>query len=218
MLQGSSELLKKGLWLAHVPENSPFFLKINLIAIPENAIAINPTEIRNISIRQSYKKIVILVVLNLIKNHNIKFYSKWLFIITVVSCDANYLKVSESEIQSASMWNASDQMPSFPECENIDKDEQLNCFKNIIEIEMNNFIDNKIFPLDTLEYMLTLKIDTVGNFSLEKIEPLDKLDQKFISIISEGVKKLPQALPAIKTNVGEFVEVIFNLPFRLNYE
>ncbi|RZP02748.1 MAG: hypothetical protein EVA41_03370 [Flavobacteriales bacterium] len=157
-------------------------------------------------------------MLNLIKNHNIKFYSKWLFIITVVSCDANYLKVSESEIQSASMWNANDQMPSFPECENIDKDEQLNCFKNIIEIEMNNFIDNKIFPLDTLEYMLTLKIDTVGNFSLEKIEPLDKLDQKFISIISEGVKKLPQALPAIKTNVGEFVEVIFKLPFRLNYE
>ena len=108
------------LWLAQVPENSPFFFKINLIAIPENATPINKTEIRNISIGQSYKKIVILVVLNLIKNFSIKFYSKWLlFVITLVSCDSNFLKVPESEIKAASKWSRNDQPPSFPECEDL---------------------------------------------------------------------------------------------------
>ena len=83
-------------------------------------MAIKQTEIRNISIGQSYKKIVILVVLNLIKNYNIKFYSKWLLlVITLVSCDSNFLKVPESEIESASSWTINDQPPSFPECENL---------------------------------------------------------------------------------------------------
>ncbi len=48
--------------------------------------------------------------------------------------------------------------------------------------------------------------------------PNDKLDNKLVLIIQEAVEKLPNALPAIKTNVGEFVEVKFNLPFKLNYE
>ena len=202
-----------------MPENSPFFFKINLIAIPKNAMAIKQTEIRNISIGQSYKKIVILVVLNLIKNYNIKFYSKWLLlVITLVSCDSNFLKVPESEIESASSWTINDQPPSFPECENLIIDDQLICFRNKIEIEMNNFLDKKVFPLDTTEYTLTLKIDINGNFSLDKLLPQNKLDQKSVLIIQQAIEQLPKALPAIKTNVGEFVEVKFNLPFKLNYE
>jgi hypothetical protein len=202
-----------------VPENSPFFFKINLIAIPENAMPTKQTEIRNISIGQSYKKIVILVVLNLIKNYNIKFYSKWLLlVITLVSCDSNFLKVPESEIESASSWTINDQPPSFPECENLKIDDQLRCFRNKIEMEMNNFLDKKVFPLDTTEYTLTLKIDITGNFSLDKLLPKNKLDQKSILIIQQAIEQLPKALPAIKTNVGEFVEVKFNLPFKLNYE
>ena len=219
MPQGSLESLQKGLLLAHVPENSPFFLKINLIAIPENAIATNPIEIRNNSIRQSYKKIVILVVLNLIKNYNIKFPLRWLlFLITLASCDSNFLKVSQSEIESASSWTINDQPPSFPECENLDIDNQLICFRNKIEMEMNSFLEDKVFPLDTTEYVLTLRIDTIGNFSLTNLLPKDKLDKKLVLIIQEAVEKLPNALPAIKTNVGEFVEVKFNLPFKLNHE
>ena len=219
ILQGSSDLFKKGLWLAQVPENSPFFLKINLIAIPENAIAINNAEIRNNSIGQSYKKIVILIVLNLIKNYNIKFYSKWLLlVISLVSCDSNFLKVSESEIKYASTWSINDQPPSFPECENLKIDEQLICFRNKIEMEMNNFLNKKVFPLDTTDYILTIKIDIKGNFSLDNLLPENKLDKKSVIIIKQAVEQLPKALPAIKTNVGEFVEVKFNLPIKLNYE
>ena len=202
-----------------MPENSPFFFKINLIAIPENAIAINNTEIRNISIGQSYKKIVILIVLNIIKNYNIKFFSRWLlFVITLTSCDSSFLKVSQSEIESSSSWTSNDQPPSFPECENLEIDDQLICFRNKIEIEMNSFLKDKVFPLDTTEYILTLRVDTIGNFTLNNLLPKDKLDKKLVLIIQEAVEKLPNALPAIKTNVGEFVEVKFNLPFKLNYE
>ena len=202
-----------------MPENSPFFLKINLIAIPENAIAINNTEIRNNSIGQSYKKIVILIVLNLIKNYNIKFPLRWLlFLITLASCDSNFLKVSQSEIESASSWTINDQPPSFPVCENLEIDNQLICFRNKIEMEMNSFLEDKVFPLDTIEYVLTLRIDTIGNFRLTNLLPKDKLDKKLVLIIQEAVEKLPNALPAIKTNVGEFVEVKFNLPFKLNHE
>ena len=202
-----------------MPENSPFFFKINLIAIPENAIAINNTEIRNNSIGQSYKKIVILIVLNLIKNYNIKFPLRWLlFLITLASCDSNFLKVPQSEIESASSWTINDQPPSFPECENLEIDNQLICFRNKIEMEMNSFLEDKVFPLDTIEYVLTLRIDTIGNFRLTNLLPKDKLDKKLVLIIQEAVEKLPNALPAIKTNVGEFVEVKFNLPFKLNHE
>ena len=217
MPQGSSDLFKKGLWLAQVPENSPFFLNISLIAIPEKAIAINPTDIRNISIGQSYKKIVILVVLNLIMN--IKFYMLWSFlIITMLSCDSKYVSVPDSEIESASSWSINDQPPSFPECENLKNNQHLDCFRNIIEIEINNFLNNKVFPLDSNEYILTLKIDTIGKFSLDKLNPSNELDNTSVNLIKSAVDNIPNALPAIKTNVGEFVEVTFNLPFKLNYE
>ena len=217
MPQGSSDLFKKGLWLAQVPENSPFFLNISLIAIPEKAIAINPTDIRNISIGQSYKKIVILVVLSLIMN--IKFFLVWSFIvIMIVSCDSINMSVPNSEIESASSWSMNDQPPSFPECENLKNNQHLDCFRNIIEIEINNFLNDKVFPLDSNQYMLTLKIDTIGKFSLDKLNPFNELDNTSVNLIKSAVDNIPNALPAIKTNVGEFVEVTFNLPFKLNYE
>ena len=217
MPQGSSDLFKKGLWLAQVPENSPFFLNISLIAIPEKAIAINPTDIRNISIGQSYKKIVILIVLSLIMN--IKFFLVWSFIvIMIVSCDSINMSVPDSEIESASSWSINDQPPSFPECENLKNNQHLDCFRNIIEIEINNFLNDKVFPLDSNQYMLTLKIDTIGKFSLDKLNPSNELDNTSVNLIKSAVDNIPNALPAIKTNVGEFVEVTFNLPFKLNYE
>ena len=185
--------------------------------IPEKAIAIKPTDIRNIFIGQSYKKIVILAVLNLILN--IKFYMLWSFLmITMLSCDSKRMSVSDSEIVSASLWSINDQPPSFPDCENLKNNQHLDCFRNIIEIEINNFLDNKVFPVDSNEYILTLRIDTIGKFSLDELNPSNKLDNTSINLIKSAVENIPNALPAIKTNVGEFVEVSFNLPFKLKYE
>ena len=192
-------------------------MKINLIAIPEKAIAIKPIDIRNTSIGQSYKKIVILVVLNLIMN--IKFYLVWLFLITIVfSCDSNFLMLSDSDIESASVWNINDQPPSFPDCEDLKNNEHLDCFKNVIEVEINNFLVDKVFQIDSSEYTLALKIDTIGKFTFDNISPSDRLDKTSIIMIKNAIENIPNALPAIKTNVGEFVEVSFNLPFKLKYE
>ncbi|MDA0885053.1 MAG: hypothetical protein O3C31_00830 [Bacteroidetes bacterium] len=187
------------------------------MAIPENAIATNIIEIRNISIGQSYKKIVILVVLNLI-NNNIKFSKKWLIILIINYSCTNNLKVSESEILSASSWSKNDQLPTFEECVDLNGDEGLLCFRNIIETEMNEFISDKIFPLDTTQYRLTIKIDSEGNFILDELYPYNRLDDAYLKILKDAVSGIKKALPAIKTNVEEFVEVKFNLPFRFNYE
>ena len=45
---------------------------------------------------------------------NIKFYLVWLLIIfATVSCDTNNVRVSDSEIESASAWSINDQPPHF---------------------------------------------------------------------------------------------------------
>ncbi len=150
---------------------------------------------------------------------NIKFYLFRLIIIFAIwSCDSNNVRVSNSDIQSASAWSINDQPPTFPQCENLKNNEHLDCFKNIIEIEINSFLNNKVFPIDTSEFILTLKIDTIGKFSLDKLSPSEKLNSESIDMIKNAVENIPDALPAIKTNIGEFVEVTFNLPFKLNYE
>ena len=91
-------------------------------------------------------------------------------------------------------------------------------FKNVIEVEINNFLVDKVFQIDSSEYTLALKIDTIGKFTFDNISPSDRLDKTSIIMIKNAIENIPNALPAIKTNVGEFVEVIFKLPFRLNYE
>ena len=150
---------------------------------------------------------------------NIKFYLVWLLIIfATVSCDTNNVRVSDSEIESASAWSINDQPPTFPQCENLKNNEYLDCFKNIIEFEINSFLNDKVFPADTSEFILTLKVDTIGRFSLDDLSALGKLNSTSKDMIKNAVENIPNALPAIKTNVGEFVEVTFNLPFKFNYE
>ena len=156
-------------------------------------------------------------MLNLIKN-NIKFSFKWLIILIINYSCTNNLKVSENEILSASSWSKNDQLPTFKECADLEADKGLLCFRKIIEDEMNEFLTNKTFPLDTTQYKLAIKIDSEGNFILDNISPEKRIDKKSLSILKDAVNNIRKALPAVKTNVGEFVEVKFNLPFKFNYE
>jgi hypothetical protein len=167
---------------------------------------------------QSYKKIVILYVLRLIKVYESYFSIILFFIVFTSSCNTNNIKVPESDIISASNWSENDQFPTFSECENLIINEQINCFTNTIEYDMNNYLIDKIFPIDNTEYILTIIIDSEGNFNLLQVTPNENLDEDLISILKQAVENIRQALPAIKTNVGEFVEVKFDLPFKLNYD
>ena len=94
-------------------------------------------------------------MLNLIKN-NIKFSFKWLIILIINYSCTNNLKVSEKEILSASTWSKNDQFPTFKECSDLEADKGLLCFRKIIEDEMNEFLTNKTFPLDTTQYKLAI--------------------------------------------------------------
>lgn len=158
-------------------------------------------------------------MINEIKVYNTSFFTIVLFLIlSILSCDSNNIKIPESEIISASNWSENDQFPTFSECENLIIEEQVNCFTNTIENDMNNYLNDKIFPVDNTEYILTIIIDSEGNFNLLQVTPNENLDEDLISILKQSVKNVRKALPAIKTNVGEFVEVKFDLPFKLNYE
>ena len=140
-------------------------------------------------------------------------------IISSSSCELlSSTKVSSSEIKKASSWSSKDQPPSFPECEEVEKKEQLKCFQSIIsdqlKLAISDFDIIAVEPLDQ-EIIVQIKIDKEGVFSLldAKIpnavrDAMPELEQ----ILSQAVANLPLALPATKTNVGVYVDSQFTMP------
>ena len=105
-----------------------------------------------------------------------------------VSCDLfGPSGLTSVEIKKASKWSSNDQPPTFPECETLDKKEQLECLQEILsniimdQIAMSSPISS--VPLNE-EVKLILKIDQEGVFSLVEAQ------------ISSSVKK---AIPELKS-------------------
>ena len=138
-----------------------------------------------------------------------------LLVLNTSSCELfESTTVSSKEIKKASSWSKKDQAPSYPECESLKKQEQLDCFQNIISerlmmsISDANMVANT--PLDEI-VDITLRIDKTGAFSLVEaeipnfiLESLPYLE----SALNEAILNLPQALPATKTNVGVYVNIV----------
>tara|TARA_B110000008_G_scaffold80941_1_gene82617 strand:+ start:486 stop:974 length:489 start_codon:yes stop_codon:yes gene_type:complete len=132
-------------------------------------------------------------------------------------------KVSNEKIMLASNWSINDQPPSFNKCDVLlELDEQKKCFEqtllNLIHSNLSKlkFESPKSF---NSEVILVIKIDEDGIFSPVKFEDNDKvffkiegLENKLIDIVNN----LPNALPAIKTNVGSYVNVKFSIPIKIN--
>ena len=145
-----------------------------------------------------------------------------LLVLNTSSCELfESTTVSSKEIKKASSWSKKDQAPSYPECESLKKQEQLDCFQNIISerlmmsISDANMVANT--PLDEI-VDITLRIDKTGAFSLVEaeipnfiLESLPYLE----SALNEAILNLPQALPATKTNVGVYVDTQFTLPIQI---
>ena len=99
----------------------------------------------------------------------IAFLLVLLFIMHYTSCELlESTTVSTKEIKKASSWSKKDQAPSYPECESLKKDEQFDCFQNIVseQIMMSISETNMIAdtPLDG-EVVIVLKVDKTGVFS-----------------------------------------------------
>ena len=145
------------------------------------------------------------------------------FVIQLSSCDLfESTTVSSKEIKKASSWSKKDQPPSYPECESLDKEEQLECFQNIVSDRLMTTILEASFVASTPfeeSIDLTLKVDKNGAFSLVEAEiPNNVLDALpyLESTIEDAIAKLPNALPATKTKVGVNVDIQFKLPILIS--
>ena len=146
-----------------------------------------------------------------------------ILIISSSSCELlSSTKVSSSEIKKASSWSSKDQPPSFPECEEVEKKEQLKCLQSIIsdqlKLAVSDFNITAVEPLNQ-EIVVQIKIDKEGVFSLldAKIpntvrDAMPELEQ----ILTQAVANLPLALPATKTNVGVYVDSQFTMPVQIS--
>jgi hypothetical protein len=152
----------------------------------------------------------------------IKLFLIPLLVFQLTSCDLfESTTVSSKEIKKASSWTKKDQAPSFPECESLEKEDQLDCFQNIIseQLLMSIFDANFVatFPLDE-NIILTLKVDKKGVISLLEAEIPNSVLEALPDLettLNDAVANLPQALPATKTNVGVYVDTQFTLPIQI---
>ena len=154
---------------------------------------------------------------------NILLFLIVILIISSSSCELlSSTKVSSSEIKKASSWSSKDQPPSFPECEGVEKKNQLKCFQSIISNQLTLAIsDIDIIAIEPLnhEIFIQIKIDKEGVFSLleAKIpntvrDALPELEQ----VLNQAVANLPLALPATKTNVGVYVDSQLSMPVQIS--
>ena len=145
------------------------------------------------------------------------------FVLSTYGCHLfESTKVPASEIKKASTWSEDDQHPSFPECEDLSGDALTDCFQQVIQMAIADALPPESLmatePIEE-EVTLVLIVDKNGSFSLESFEASRRLESALpdlegqLQMVIEG---LPQAQPAMKTNVGVPVQVSFELPIRIS--
>ena len=145
-----------------------------------------------------------------------------LLMLTLNSCHLfQSTKVSTIEINKASEWSSKDQPPTFQACEILEGAEARACFDSIVSNSITDFIYSNPLESKALvddEIRLLIQIDKAGNFSListvlsnSTAAAMPALE----SLMEQAVSNLPQAIPAIKTNVGELVSTQVELPIRI---
>ena len=131
-------------------------------------------------------------------------------------------KVSSQEIETASKWSSKDIGPTFDACDSVETEDLSNCFKEIISSTLLEYFSSSISSADKSieeEIVLVIKIDKEGNFSFGEIDfSNDLIDAipDIENIFSDAIYQLPEAKPAIKSNVGAFVSTEFKLPIKIS--
>ena len=134
-------------------------------------------------------------------------------------------KVTPQEIELASSWSENDQAPNFLECESVTgKENQKMCFETIVSNAILDYLQQN--PLQSSIYFeeeveLILRIDSEGIFELELMNYSDVVKKAIPNIeetMQNAVSRIPQAQPAIKTNVGTFVTTRVILPVMIYAE
>ena len=143
-------------------------------------------------------------------------------LLIIISCNLfDSSGISDKEIKTASKWSKNDQPPTYPECEALSLDTQVDCMSDILSSYITEYVysSNMIANGDIdEEILLIIKIDKEGFFSLSEVQSSDNIIELLPDIeglLSDAVISLPQALPATKTNVGAFVETKLTLPIQI---
>ena len=145
----------------------------------------------------------------------------YLIFFTITSCSLFETEtISKKQIIEQSKWSISDQYPSFPECEDLEYEDQKDCFDSTVNYLIQDYINT--FELESdksidIKFNLTIEISKDGEFKLidAENEKLGSQIPNFNNIIREAVDSLPKAIPAVKTNVGVYVATKFTLPIEL---
>ena len=164
---------------------------------------------------KAIEKIVILIVFKKFIRLKILIVKHLFILLLLSSCNFFDYSVPDKEIIKSSSWSSNDQPPSYPECESLDLNEQKKCFIESIEKKLTTYFNDRNINLESTEYLLKVKIDNIGVFSIVNISSKDSLSNETKKKFNEAFKSLPKALPAVKTNVGEYVDVVFDLPIKL---
>ena len=129
--------------------------------------------------------------------------------------------VSNQEITVASKWSSEDIGPSFEACDRLDVEAMKNCFKEIVSTNLSDYLSVALVGANQSieeEFLVRIEIDQEGYFSLGEVDFSNVLLDAIPSIgtiLNDAVYQLPQAKPAIKSNVGAFVSSQFQLPIRI---
>jgi len=129
--------------------------------------------------------------------------------------------VSQAEIKKSSTWNEEDQPPTFEVCKDLEDSAQWECFQSEVSQRIQTYFEeNPLIAEQAVEeeIMLTLLVNKEGQMILDEISSSNSLKSNIVQledILYEAIRTLPEALPAIKTNVGEAVASQFQLPIMI---
>jgi len=94
-----------------------------------------------------------------------------------------------------------DNYPAFDSC--ADEIDKKSCFYKELTITVQEQLDTIILD-DTLgvdSFFIYVKIDTKGNFTIEKIENKIRLTKEFILELKEKINEIPSISPALKQGI-----------------
>jgi hypothetical protein len=145
-----------------------------------------------------------------------------LFLLSLSSCHLfESTKVPAKEIKTASSWSEKDQSPSFESCEDLNPEDQVSCFEEMIAFTVLDYINENLWVASENideQVVLNLLIDKEGLITLESVDAsnyiLDAIPDMENNLIT-AINLLPQAQPAVKTNVGTLVTTSIKLPLKI---
>jgi len=151
-----------------------------------------------------------------------KLINFFLLLSLVLSCKSDY-NLKKIEIPTIiTNWNINDEPPSIKLCDQLDLQVERNiCFQEKLTKLIFDNIDLSEVVVeynlnDTL--ILSILIDTKGKISLLRSVIPQKVKTQIPlidTLLIKAIRKLPNILPATKTNIGVQVSSSFELPLIL---